>query len=731
MMLGLGCGAWAWLFDRLAPASSAAAWDTSLRLRIALSQLFTSVLVAALAGAILGLVFAVSLGQLSAVNAWRALWTRNADAPEVQVRRAAGIYAALTLLGTACTALFFATPPIVISIARPQNVAWALVALVIALAVSCGLAFSFARKVCFVVVSWLAGTPTSRWFFRSTLRSLIPPLMLTLVIVALLVPALAPLMAALDLRTPLTVLLSVAASSATVMGLRVSKQRWLVSTLLAILLTACAGGAVAGFALKTTSGSVRAALVRGTTLSALGASLASAVLDFDGDGHIDGFADTDCAPRDARIHPGATEVMGNGIDEDCDGRDLTHPTLRLAAGRHDDALPLAWPEKPNIYLLTIDTFAPMALEAYGAEKSSAPFIDSLIERSTLFENYFVQGPSTRLSLPAMFTSRFDSQIARAVWGRHPFEISPANLTLAEVLGEAGYHTLAILPDPYFSPTNWPGMTQGFTTIEEVQGGAESSHHTARAVTDRALEVLRRAEPGPKFLWAHYFDAHPPHIPPEGSPKLDEKGAYLAEVRLVDTHLARLVGAITKKDPHSVVVVTGDHAIAFDDPRHDRVHYAYDLSTAVLRVPLVITSSFIPPARRSEPVSSLDLAPTLTNLARVERPLSFLGHSLVPELAHGDSEPHWIFSQFYLPENLLLGRDPLRMVSVRDKQFSMVFDRRSGLIEAWDYLSDPFETRDLWPSAQASTRQRLEDMKHALDEFVGVTDSAMPSAHLAR
>jgi arylsulfatase A-like enzyme len=211
------------------------------------------------------------------------------------------------------------------------------------------------------------------------------------------------------------------------------------------------------------------------------------------------------------------------------------------------------------------------------------------------------------------------------------------------------------------------------------------------------------------------------VHPDGTPSNDDRSAYLAEFRHVDREVGRLLEEARKLEPDGVFVVTADHAIAFDDARHQRVHYAYDLSTVVLRVPLVIAGKVIAPGRHRDPVSSLDLAPTLVNLAGVGGSLPFLGRSLVPALAGDERESHrWIFSQFYLAEDLLVGRDPLRLVGVRDHEFSMVQDRRRGLVEAWAYRDDPFEARDLWPGDEPATRARLHEMKRVLDDFVHVT-----------
>ena len=45
-----------------------------------------------------------------------------------------------------------------------------------------------------------------------------------------------------------------------------------------------------------------------------------------------------------------------------------------------------------------------------------------------------------------------------------------------------------------------------------------------------------------------------------------------------------------------MIVTGDHGIAFDAPRHAKFNYGYDLSSAVLHVPLIVHGPRIVPRR---------------------------------------------------------------------------------------------------------------------------------------
>lgn len=63
--------------------------------------------------------------------------------------------------------------------------------------------------------------------------------------------------------------------------------------------------------------------------------LGAGPVDADGDGYP---VTTDCNDADADIHPGATEVVGDGVDQDCNGYDLTISVTKASYNPKRDSL---------------------------------------------------------------------------------------------------------------------------------------------------------------------------------------------------------------------------------------------------------------------------------------------------------------------------------------------------------------------------------------------------------
>jgi arylsulfatase A-like enzyme len=474
--------------------------------------------------------------------------------------------------------------------------------------------------------------------------------------------------------------------------------RWTRRPLRGLALGLLAGAAICAQLQSPTAVLPRQIAERETLSGRIGQAALLWLWDRDHDGYLPFLGGGDCAANDPTRNPAATDVPGNGIDEDCDGSDLD---LRAAAvrGRSDFPVPAQVPRRPPIILITVDAFAASHMRALGYSRALTSHIDAFATRSVFFRDCFAQGPSTRLSFPAIFTSRWDTQIEQQLTGRHPFPISPHETLLAQTLDAAGYDTSAVLPDPYFSPRFWQGITRGFAHVIESPFTTEPAlAHNGGRVTDAAIAELTRERSKPLFLWVHYYDAHSPHEQPDGVPAYGKTRAdlYDAELNFVDREVGRLLEAIDKQFAgQALVVLTGDHGVAFDEPRHATFNYGYDLYTAVLHVPLIVHAPFLSARTLDSVVSTMDIVPTLANLLRLPGPFRYEGTSLVPELFTGKpSRPPELMHQMFLEERLWKEQDPLERVSLRTNEFDLLQDRKTGFFELYAFRKDYFETHDL-------------------------------------
>ncbi len=421
-------------------------------------------------------------------------------------------------------------------------------------------------------------------------------------------------------------------------------------------------------------------------------------MDFDRDGQLSMLGGGDCAPFDPHRYTGAPDLPNDGIDQDCDGSDQSPQALRFRP-------PLAikqgtLPDKPTVIFVTIDALAATELTAIGGKASIMPRLDELAGRSMLFTHCFSQGPSTRMSFPSMFTSRWDSQLQFEYSSRLPYSWSDKERSLQDAFDDAGYETDAVIPNTYFEPSRWAGVTRGFQRVDSAPLRAATGKHDAREETDSALRALSEPRDKPLYLWLHYFDAHPPYGAPPGvqPPSRDDRTFYTEELGYIDQQLGRLFDAINHRSEPVYLILTSDHATSFHPvPESRHFHYGYDIYTSTLHVPLFFHGPGIRPGRNDHVVATMDVAATMANLFNLNTKGRFEGTSLATELLNGSTDStRLVFQEFYLPENVFRGHgDPLEFVSVRTDKWDLILNRKHGTYELYDWTADYWEQNDLY------------------------------------
>jgi len=490
-----------------------------------------------------------------------------------------------------------------------------------------------------------------------------------------------------------------------------------------LMITAAAG--VGAFRIRPEATKVRKLAFERSLSGRVGYAAWTAALDFDGDGQLGILGGGDCAPFDPTRYAGAIEVAGNGVDEDCDGADLAKEPARLRPRPQISSTPAAYrqrgyerlPLRPTIVLVTIDALGAPRLKALGGQTALMPNLDDLANRSALFTHCFTQGPSTRLSFPSMFTSRWDSQLPFEAGARLPHSFAPTERQLQDVLDDAGYETVAVLPSEYFDTPRWPSVTRGFQRVDT--SAIAAGKHDAPQVTDAALRWLSADRERPLYLWVHYYDAHPPYlqIPGVSYSAHGEQALYDAELTYIDRELGRLLSALEQRPEPTYVIVTADHSTVFHpNPASRRSHYGYDLYSATLHVPLIVHGPELQPRRIDTLATTMDIVPTVADLLRWNDRAEFEGTSLVPELLGAPGQPaRVLFHELYLPERYFHGYQPLEIVSLHNERYNLVLNRVHGTYELYDWTADYFEQNDLFE--ERAQDPDVRELKRLLGSFV--------------
>jgi arylsulfatase A-like enzyme len=371
--------------------------------------------------------------------------------------------------------------------------------------------------------------------------------------------------------------------------------------------------------------------------------------------------------------------------------------------------------RPNVLLVTIDTLRADHLSAYGYERETTPYLDTLATSGVRFDRAYASSSWTAPSVASLLTS-LDPPVHGIEHGHLANqvivqqEVIPDALTLwPELLRDAGYRTFGITANTHLYGRF--GFAQGFDRYECI----------GFLTADDVLAVLERWRDdivggGPWFVWLHLLDPHARYTPrppwideyfpdyqlawwpirrvlvPEeyknhgvtaGSRSLELVTAlYDAEIRYTDDAIRR-ASELLGVDEGDMVVVTADHGEEFLE--HGRFGHGATLHEEVLRVPLLLKLPGKAHAGRtvSAPVGGIDVLPTVLDALGISAPVALQGRSALPYLEADPGEPHPVTAS--LNRFPILGQD-----AVIEGRWKFIRRRRSEQQQLFDLEADPHE-----------------------------------------
>jgi choline-sulfatase len=253
-------------------------------------------------------------------------------------------------------------------------------------------------------------------------------------------------------------------------------------------------------------------------------------------------------------------------------------------------------------------------------------------------------------------------------------------TLATNFQRAGYRTGAFVGS--FVLDHRFGLDRGFDLYDDEiprdpdAGMAMEAERRGSVVVDRALAWLHQPDGRPFFAWVHLYDPHAPYAPPPPYPQ-----TYDGELAYTDAQVARLLGTIDRQ--HTIVAVVGDHGEGLGE--HGELTHGLLLYEPTLHVPMIVEAPGGKAHVVRDPVSTIDLAPTLASLAGVPMNGPLDGADLTRVVRDGDApRAADLYSETEYPAQF--GWSDL--TSIRAGNLKLI---RGSQAEIYDLERDPGET----------------------------------------
>lgn len=445
----------------------------------------------------------------------------------------------------------------------------------------------------------------------------------------------------------------------------------------------------------------------------------------------------------------------------------------------------------NVVVIVVDALRAADVGHLGRSDEITPHLDALAEKSLTFENAFSLSNKTDISMSSILSGNAPREHGVIHHGTVHTDKNLARIRersptfLPEILAEHGYDNIGVdwmgrwhewgydtygvesggrnieatpdslsgkafdlltdvvleLPDPMLSPI----LKQYYRWT-----GYDDYRVDCEGLTDIALERMGAAD-SPFFTLVHYWDVHPPYLPPDeyqnefDHSEMDEpldtyfggdgkgplaaefqpyargehttvgesKEAYDGAVRWVDEQLGRMIDYLETEDimDETMVIVTADHGHNFGE--HGIFSDNTSLYDTSVHVPLVVHH----PERDHERVSGIvqhtDIVPTILDALDIDQPTSLRGNVL-PETRD------YAFAEAVEGRMLMIRTDRWKLLVPQDVDYygQQHWYDGDGEPELYDLTADPGETTNVatdHPGVVERLRETLQDELRAQEQ----------------
>ncbi len=300
--------------------------------------------------------------------------------------------------------------------------------------------------------------------------------------------------------------------------------------------------------------------------------------------------------------------------------------------------------RPNFVFIIGDDISAEDFGCYGNPGIHTPNIDRLAAQGLRFTNAYLTASSCSPSRSSIFTSRYPHNLETAA---ELHGLLPEGIPMfPKLLRDSGYYT-AHAGKAHFGGESDVLSGPAVAAFDLGGDGERDDLKGGRGGENQWIARLRgRPQQKPFFMWFAAHDAHrawdadsfagmhrpsdvrvPPYLVDTPETRAD-LAHYYDEITRLDYFVGEVVRELTRQKvlENTVIIVMADNGRPFP---HSKTQFFDDgiKTPLIIRWPIGIAQG----ATSASLVSSIDIAPTLLELAGVERPDSFQGVSLVPIL----------------------------------------------------------------------------------------------------